>query len=88
MDVLPITTVEINSGFWAGGNASDPRVVVDTEGTSAENRIVNYREDVAEATPKPQGLKPEKKATPGCNTRNYLASKSLLSSPMCVLLTN
>ena len=68
MDVLPITTVELNSGFWAGGNASAPRVVVDTEGTSAENRIVNYREDVAEATPKlsqVSKIKTVKADTPG-----------------------
>ena len=31
---------------------SVPRVMIDIEGTSSGNRMVNNREDVAEATPK------------------------------------
>ena len=43
---------ELTPVVSAGGNASVPKVVVDIEGTSSGNRMVNYCEDVAEATPK------------------------------------
>ena len=59
---------ELTPGYRAGGNASVPRVMVGIEGTSSENGLVNYREDVAGATPKlhkSQNKTTAKKNTPG-----------------------